>query len=431
MDHEREVRIRLTVAANEQAKAQAEQGIKDTLTQVESAAKSASQAATDAVTGGFREIKRAQTGVVRNWGPVIRDAGRYNMSLEALSAGLGKADQASLELYLANQKVGGSMDTSADSMQRYTQASLRSQIASEQLGIQFSRATSAAFQMARGVAFLAASNDENFQKMVRWLVTIQGGFDALSGGVRLVSTLSRMWRSYETAIKGAAAAHAALAAAQGVSAVAGGGAAVAAGAAGTAAAKAGISSATGTTAALAGWTFRGALMKGIGTGIGGLKAGGAAVASPVGMGIGAGLGVGAAGYSAYSTGMDAYQYGLGGGGAPGGWSDTIGSSRLNPWTWNPRALSYLPEPVTRYLPGGGMIGDYRGARQSGAAYERMHGTDKEYKEAKAAREKQAETEDRLSSMYSAARLTGAERERELQFARPGMKTHGKITKISN
>ena len=38
MDQEREVRIRLTLEANEQAKAQAERGIKQTLDQVEKAA---------------------------------------------------------------------------------------------------------------------------------------------------------------------------------------------------------------------------------------------------------------------------------------------------------------------------------------------------------------------------------------------------------
>lgn len=71
-----------------------------------------------------------------------------------------------------------------------------------------------AFTAARGVAFLVASNDDDFQKMLRTIAQFQGAFDVFKGGLDVIKGLNEGLRAWRATTAAAVTANAALSASQ-------------------------------------------------------------------------------------------------------------------------------------------------------------------------------------------------------------------------
>lgn len=82
------------------------------------------------------------------------------------------------------------------------------------MGTHFSRLTSSAARLARGIGLVFISGEKDRQKFMESLVKIIGFTDILAGGVNTVANMTRMWLAYSRAVHGAAVSHTALAAAQ-------------------------------------------------------------------------------------------------------------------------------------------------------------------------------------------------------------------------
>ncbi len=331
-DHEREVRIRLKLEA-------------DT---------ASAQAATKGFREGLNVTARATENLKTNWKEIIGQAKAMNLSLEGVRKNLTAAEKVQFDLALATKETSGAIKTSTATMEDYRAATLRSRIASERMGIQFSRMGRAGLQALRGIMFFAASSDDDMQKMLRSLVKIQAGFDVLSGSLRMVANLSRMWRAYTASVEAAAVAHATLAAVQASSGAGGVGAGVASGVgtavgtgvgagAGSAASHylrtygrdATIAGTTAVTTGLAAKYFptMGRWAKG---GWGLAKAGASRAAPftiPVAAGAAAAGGTVWSWKSAWEAGGEAAKYGIGGGATPGSYTERVGGSYLNPFSW--------------------------------------------------------------------------------------------------
>ena len=76
----------------------------------------------------------------------------------------------------------------------------------------FRSAAEGAFTMARGIAFLTASSDEDLQKMIRTIVKIQGAFDLFKGASQVITGVGRALVNLRQASELTAAANTRLAA---------------------------------------------------------------------------------------------------------------------------------------------------------------------------------------------------------------------------
>lgn len=83
-------------------------------------------------------------------------------------------------------------DQAAAAAEKQVSAQLRVLEATKQVG-------TGTFQLARGFAFLSASTDENFQKMLQTIAKFQGGFDIIAGGVDTIKGLVEGTRALKVA----------------------------------------------------------------------------------------------------------------------------------------------------------------------------------------------------------------------------------------
>lgn len=163
-----------------------------------------------------------------------------------------------------------------------------------------------------GLGELGLLSEDYGEKMVKNLLKLHAAYNLLRGGISLIQGLSRMWVSYEAAVKAAAVAHELLAAAQAKTAVFGAAAAVGVGAGTNAGAAAGAGAGA---AAVAGPSIVGALIPGVAAGL-----------------YTAGILAGSAKMS-WELGESVQKHGLGGGADPGSWVDYMGSGFYNPFGW--------------------------------------------------------------------------------------------------
>lgn len=103
------------------------------------------------------------------------------------------------------------------------------------VGDNLKRAGEGAFVFARGVAFMASSSDEDFQRMVQNVAKVQGAFDLFKGATDVIGGSVKALQSYRAASEAAAAADAARAVAANTAAAASAASATASGTAATAA----------------------------------------------------------------------------------------------------------------------------------------------------------------------------------------------------
>lgn len=124
------------------------------------------------------------------------------------------------------QKAKREFSTVGTEMEKVGGASLR-------LGQQFSQVGQNVARFAQGLAFLAASNKETAEEILRLVVRIRGFFDIVAGGLKTITSLVQLYQGLGAALRAAAAAQAALNVAQLSGLAAGGTAAGGAAAGGT------------------------------------------------------------------------------------------------------------------------------------------------------------------------------------------------------
>lgn len=178
-EHERDVRIRLTLEANAAAAKQAQASIK----------------------GVTDTLKKEST-----------EAG------ESISKTNAKAAKDSAAAYKS-------------AMREYEKFTKLQKKSSDALSANLLGVVGDTAKVARGFALLGLAGEKDTEKLVRGLVKIQGFMDTIGSGVAVIMRLSKAMQAYTTTTNAAASAQAALATAQGVAGTAGvgGGAARAAG----------------------------------------------------------------------------------------------------------------------------------------------------------------------------------------------------------
>lgn len=68
---------------------------------------------------------------------------------------------------------------------------VKSQAEMLKVGESMSRAGQGAFTLARGIAFMGTSSDEDFQRMIQTVAKVQGGFDLFRGSIETIKGIRR------------------------------------------------------------------------------------------------------------------------------------------------------------------------------------------------------------------------------------------------
>lgn len=150
-----------------------------------------------------------------NWAPIVADAKRYRISLDTLTASLNQVDKASLRAYLSNQNLAKSQTATARAVQDSSRATQQAMGHYAAMGTSFSRLTSSAARLARGIGLVFIANEKDREKFMESLVKIIAYTDIFAGGINTIANATRMWLSYSKAVQIAAGSHTALAVSQG------------------------------------------------------------------------------------------------------------------------------------------------------------------------------------------------------------------------
>lgn len=110
------------------------------------------------------------------------------------------------EIRSAAEKAQKEMEAALKAVEEQGRKSTEQTIA---VGENLKSAGDGAFTLARGVAFLATSTDEDFAKVIKNVAKVQGAFDLFKGGVEVISGASKALAAYRAASEAAAAADAA------------------------------------------------------------------------------------------------------------------------------------------------------------------------------------------------------------------------------
>lgn len=251
-------------------------------------------------------------------------AERQRIAVEQRSA--AKQQRADLQAAVAAQKASAAASQQAQriqtqSLQEYSRQLGTAQGSGREILQTFGETSESVMKLARGFVFFGLTGETELQKVQDALLTMQGTIDLTVGGTKLLLGMEKAMRLFNTATVAATAAQEALnvarmrgasiAAVEGVGQLTGLGGAVARGGAA-------MMSGAGSVAAM-------------GARVGMAGVGGTA-ATTLGAGLAAAAGAAFGLVSAFQTAQEAIEFGVGGGARAGGFVETIGTSRFNPFS---------------------------------------------------------------------------------------------------
>ena len=109
-----------------------------------------------------------------------KSADKFTDAVEKSLESLGKTfEEVTSDLDKLDKEIADTTPTTQQWGQTVSDESLK-------VGEGLKAATEGAFTLARGVAFMAASNEEDFQKVVQNIAMVQGGFDAFKGSIEMI-----------------------------------------------------------------------------------------------------------------------------------------------------------------------------------------------------------------------------------------------------
>ena len=206
------------------------------------------------------------------------------------------------------------------SLQEYSRQLGTAQGSGREILQTFGETSESVMKLARGFVFFGLTGETELQKVQDALLTMQGTIDLTVGGTKLLLGMKKAMRLFNTATVAATAAQEALnvarmrgasiAAVEGVGQLTGLGGAVARGGAA-------MMAGAGSVAAM-------------GARVGMAGVGGTA-ATTLGAGLAAAAGAAFGLVSAFQTAQEALEFGVGGGARAGGFVESIGTSRFNPF----------------------------------------------------------------------------------------------------
>jgi len=113
-----------------------------------------------------------------------KSADKFTDAVEKSLESLGKTfEEVTSDLDKLDKEIADTTPTTQQWGQTVSDESLK-------VGEGLKAATEGAFTLARGVAFMAASNEEDFQKVVQNIAMVQGGFDAFKGSIEMIKGIT-------------------------------------------------------------------------------------------------------------------------------------------------------------------------------------------------------------------------------------------------
>ena len=113
-----------------------------------------------------------------------KSADKFTDAVEKSLESLGKTfEEVTSDLDKLDKEITDTTPTTQEWGQTVSDESLK-------VGEGLKAATEGAFTLARGVAFMAASNEEDFQKVVQNIAMVQGGFDAFKGSIDMIKGIT-------------------------------------------------------------------------------------------------------------------------------------------------------------------------------------------------------------------------------------------------
>lgn len=269
-----------------------------------------------------------------------------NESLQNVDTQAGKATRSMETLEQATREADAAQEQLNEATRNYDGA--RAKISLDEIA-------ESTGKVARGVALFGLAGEENTEKLVQGLLKVQGAFDLLTGGVKLIKNINAAYEAYRASVVVAAAAQRA-ASANNVQAIAAETVATDALASARArAAAAGIASRNAGAAGGIGNAVGGAAgsaITGAGGGIAGsiaTKVGASAVGGSGAIAAGAGLAALAttafALKSSFESLGEAVDNGVSGGAAAGSYTETVGGSIYNPAAYGIMAMEGLGDLI--------------------------------------------------------------------------------------